>query len=188
MGRLFSLANLLAVFLALCTVPVEAGTQKLTVIMKRTADGRTIEPQYAWRDGDQICWESTDIRQCAPWENVDKIEGELVRPPKAAPITVKPGMPTVAMSGDEFCGNPYANQGARIVVRGLQFKKFIGNRVASFGTDGNHEIMVSNLPTDRTFSPGTWYDLVLVTLGVGSATNAYGAAISVPHAAFAGLP
>ncbi len=98
------------------------------------------------------------------------------------------GVPTVSVEPDEFCGNPKAYQGVRIVLRGVQFKKMIDARRATFGTKGQRDLIISALPTDQKFNPGDWYDVVVSSLGFGTIMNEFGSARFLPHAMFVGLP
>ena len=73
-------------------------------------------------------------------------------------------------------------------LRGLQFKRSFGGNSATFGTEGNREILITGLPRDREFTRGGWYDVVVAPLGVAAGKTAYGGPVSTPHARFVGLP
>lgn len=164
-----------------------AGDPDLTIYLKGGAG--TIRAERVWQQGDQLCWESRGYQGCVPRSSVSVAPlpaPRSVSTPASAPARITG--PIVALDPDDFCGNPFQHKGQDVVLRGLQFRKALGQGSATFGTEGKREILISGLPTDRQYTPGEWYDFVVRPLGVSEGKNAYGGPVITPHALFVGLP
>jgi len=177
----------LVLMLTLIAGTAAAGEPELTIYLKGGAG--TIRAERIWEQADQVCWESRGYQGCVPTSSVSFAPRALNGQSRAsAPGPNSNALPVVALDPDEFCGNPFQHKGRDVVLRGLRFRRVIGNRSATFGTPGDREIEISGLPTDRSLTPGEWYDFLVRPLGVSTGTNAYGGAVTTPHALYVGLP
>ncbi len=92
-----------------------------------------------------------------------------------------------SMDPDSLWANASALVGEKVIVRGLALNRILDRGEATFGTPGDHEVMVSGIPSSvRLGSSGN--DFILLGLGVTRGTNAYGGTVTVPKFRFLGQP
>ena len=145
-----------------------------------------------------ISWAGEVDCKALPEGSISRLECERISAPKTperlppqmgsthtdmgpAPVNAAP-----SVYPDDFADNPFQFKDKRIILDGLTFKRYLGIRSGTFGTDGGREILVSGLPEKFTYSQGARYGFIVRSLGVTEAKNFYGGTITVPHAWYVG--
>jgi hypothetical protein len=85
---------------------------------------------------------------------------------------------------DEFFGSPMRYYFQQVTIRPVTFQRRLGVLEATFGTPGGNEILIVNIPPRQQFTPGKWYTLTIVPMGVEGGKNSLGGPVMIPAAGF----